>query len=360
MTTNKVSIFLTGATGYIGGSILQRLLVHPNANNFEITALVRSGEKAEVLESQFGVKTVLGSLQDSDKLTQLVADAHITINTAECDNVEAITAILLGLKQHHEKTGDVPHIIHTSGTGEFIDDARGEFASETVYSDLDIPTIEALPPSAPHRPVDLLVVAADAEDRYARTHIVMPSVVYGVAKGPLVDAGVMNPHTIIVPIFVRGALKRGNVGVMGKGITRWGNVHIDDLADLYIRMVDVILEDPATEKISHGREGYFFADNGELSMRSVLEAIADPLFTLGRISTRELVPYAPGEAGQYLVDEVHAGFLFTNSRTKGRRARRDLGCVPKHTAQDFLDGLREEVEVLVRKEDDAKASTEEP
>ena len=76
------------------------------------------------------------------------------------------------------------------------------------------------------------------------------------------------------------------------------------MADLYIRMLDTILEDPG--KVSHGREGYFFADNGELSMREVLKAIADALFALGRASTRELVPYGPGEAGQYLVNEVRS------------------------------------------------------
>ena len=115
-----------------------------------------------------------------------------------------------------------------SGVALIADEARGMYLSPKVYSDLDIPTIEALPPSAPHRPVDLLVVAADAEGGYARTHILMPSVVYGVATGPLVDAGVANPHTAMIPIFVRTALSRGSVGVMGKGISMWANVHVDD------------------------------------------------------------------------------------------------------------------------------------
>ena len=122
----------------------------------------------------------------------------------------------------------MPYAHLQSGTGEFIDDARGEFASETVYSDLDIPTIEAFPPSAPHRPVDLLVVAADTEDGYARTHIIMPSVVYGIATNPLVDAGIANPHTTMIPIFVRTALSRGSVGIMGKGLSVWAIVHVDD------------------------------------------------------------------------------------------------------------------------------------
>ncbi|KAI0661782.1 NAD-P-binding protein [Cubamyces menziesii] len=353
--SSKVSIFITGATGYIGGTVLQRLLSHPNAADFVITALVRNADKAKVLETQFGVKTVLGSFQDLDKLTDLAAGAQITIDIADCDNVEGTKAILRGLKQRHDKTGELPHFIHTSGTAEFADNARGEFASETVYSDLDIPTIEALPPSAPHRPVDLLVVAADAEGGYARTHILMPSVVYGVATGPLVDAGVANPHTAMIPIFVRTALSRGSVGVMGKGVSMWANVHVDDVADAYIQMLDAILRDPAS--VSHGREGYFFVEGGELAIREVLQPVADTLFALGRISTRELVPYAPGEAGKYLFNDYFAGLLFANFRVKGERTRRELGWAPKHTAQDFVEGLPAEIEVLVKKQDaQAKAS----
>ena len=67
-------------TGYIGGTVLQRLLSHPNAADFVITALVRNADKAKVLETQFGVKTVLGSFQDLDKLTDLAASAQITID----------------------------------------------------------------------------------------------------------------------------------------------------------------------------------------------------------------------------------------------------------------------------------------
>ena len=52
-----------------------------------------------------------------------------------------------------------------------------------------------------------------------------------------------------------------------------------------------------------------------------------------------------------------AGFMFTNSRTRGARARRELGWSPKYTAQDFVSGLPAEVEVLVKKFDaEAKSS----
>ncbi|KAI0368821.1 NAD-P-binding protein [Pilatotrama ljubarskyi] len=348
MSAEKLTVFFTGATGYIGGSILQLLLDHPNHERFEITALVRDTEKAKKLEASFGVKTVLGSLQDLDKLSNLAENAHIVIQVADCDNTEAIKAILSGLKQRHEKTGDVPLLIHTSGTGEICDNARGEYVSETIYSDLDIPLIESLPPTAIHRPVDLLIIAAD-EEGYVRSHIVAPAVVFGVASGPLFDAGISNAHTVITPLLVRSALDRGSVGILGKGISRWGDVHINDTADLYIFLLNALLSTP--EKVSHGRTGWFFAANGEHSIRELHEAVAGALFSLGRIKTKELIPYTKDELDKYFWGDYFAGLLFSNSRCKAERGRLELGWAPKHTSDEFVKIVKPEVELLVQKED---------
>ena len=66
--------------GYIGGSVVSRLLEHPNASNFEITALVRSPEKAAKMES-LGIKTFVGSLSELDKLEKLSSEADVLIST---------------------------------------------------------------------------------------------------------------------------------------------------------------------------------------------------------------------------------------------------------------------------------------
>ncbi|KAI0668324.1 NAD-P-binding protein [Trametes maxima] len=348
MSSDKVTIFYTGATGYIGGSVLQRLFEHPNRQNFDITALVRNTDKAEILEAQFSLKTVVGSLQDHEKLSTLAEDAHIVINTADCDDVDAMKAILRGMKARHDKTGDVPLLIHTSGAAELADDAGGEYSSDTIYSDLNISAIEALPPSAFHRPVTLLVVAADV-DGYARTHVIMPSIIYGVGTGPLFDAGIANPHTIVVPMLMRAALQRGSVGILGKGASRWGNVHLSDTADVYIRLLDALLSSP--DKVSHGREGYFFVENGEHGAEDIANSFAEPLFTLGRISVREPVQYTKEELVKYFGSEYIGRIMFTNARLTADRTRRELGWSPKHTPRDFLDGLKLEVESFVKKLD---------
>ena len=97
--TSKTNIFLTGATGtlsssqfgthakrniwalgYIGGSVLQLLLDHPKKDTFEITALVRSVDKAKLLNT-LGVNTVVASLSDLDKLTEVAAASDVVIHT---------------------------------------------------------------------------------------------------------------------------------------------------------------------------------------------------------------------------------------------------------------------------------------
>lgn len=67
--------------GYIGGAVLQLILQHPKASTFAITALVRDPAKAQLLESKFGVKSVVGSLQGFDKLAELAENAHIVVHT---------------------------------------------------------------------------------------------------------------------------------------------------------------------------------------------------------------------------------------------------------------------------------------
>ena len=108
-----------------------------------------------------------------------------------------------------------------------MDNARGEFASPTVTSDLDIAALDAIPPTAIHHAVDLLAVAADTEG-YARTYIVAPGIIYGLPHGPLFDAGVAKRNMNQISYFASAFLARGRAGILGKGADIWADVHIDD------------------------------------------------------------------------------------------------------------------------------------
>ncbi|KIJ63834.1 hypothetical protein HYDPIDRAFT_40854 [Hydnomerulius pinastri MD-312] len=333
--STKTQVFFTGATGYIGGAVLLRLLDHPTFASSEITALLRKAEKVPAFES-IGVKTVLGSNSDLDLLEKQASQSDIVFACADADDVPACEAILRGLKKRHQATGTVPILIHTSGTGVLTDNAGGNYAYDTVYDDLNLDQLETLPDTQLHRNVDLRVIAADKEG-YARTYIVLPSTIYGFATGKLVDLGIQNPRSILIPVLVQVSLSRGRGGMVGKGANRWPNVHIDDVGDLYIVVYDAILEG----KAGHGREGLYFGENGEHVLRDISIKISEALNDLGESDSRE-----PTSFDQSEYDKPEYKWLILvgmNSRCKSNRAH-SLGWKPKYTTEDMLQSIKDEVQ----------------
>ncbi|KAL5519747.1 hypothetical protein ACEPAG_1407 [Sanghuangporus baumii] len=339
--SGKQTIFLTGATGYIGGSILWRLLNHRDARTFNIKVLVRNPEKAKLLQEKFGVEAVIGSHADVDKIEGLVSEADYVISTADIDNFGAAKAILRGLKKYHEKNGRVPIYIRTSGTGVLMDNAGGNYATDRIYDDAKVEDIESLDPKTQvHREVDIEVVSADTAG-YARTYIVLPSLVYGIAKNGLTEAGIQNPHSIQVPNLIRASLARGQGGVVGLGKNKWPNVHIDDVADLYIVLFNKIRAN--VNSVPHGREGYFFGAYGEHDLYDVSKAIAQALVELGRGQSPEPTTFTKEEFDKYFGTFDYFG---PNSRCKPTRSLA-LGWKPTHTTKDLLASIKPEIEALI-------------
>ena len=74
---------------------------------------------------------------------------------------------------------------------------------------------------------EAIITEADTQG-YLRAHIVLPSLIYGVASHALVHAGVSHSTSIQIPTLIRAALDRGQAGMIGQGKSLWPDVHIDD------------------------------------------------------------------------------------------------------------------------------------
>jgi hypothetical protein len=126
-----------------------------------------------------------------------------------------------------------------------MDDARGMFATTTIYDDSDADQIESLAPTQLHRDVDLTITNADAEGQrawfsflrlsylpqfagYIKSHIIMPSAVYGLATGRLVDLGIQNAQSMQIPMLAKAALDRGRAGMIGAGKNIWPHVEVHE------------------------------------------------------------------------------------------------------------------------------------
>jgi len=336
--SSKTALFVTGA-GYIGGSVVARLLEHPNVRNFQITALVRSPEKAAKLET-LGIKTVVGSFTELDKMEKLSSEADVIINTADADDLNVTKALLNGSKKRFEMTGKVVVFIHTSGTGVFIDNAQGMFASETIYYDSDADQIERLPPTALHRNVDLEIVGADKAG-YVRSYIILPSTIFGIATGKLVDLGIQHAHSQQLPALIKAALVRGQAGMVGEGKNIWPHVHIDEVADLYIVLFNSIMSNPAT---GHGREGYYISENGEYNYYEAVKAVAEALVSKGLTKSLEPTSFTEEDYRKRPL----LNYLGTNSRCRGERAR-SVGWKPVKTTEDMLASIKPELDELLKK-----------
>lgn len=287
-----MNVFVTGASGYIGGSVAAGL----RAAGHRIVGLVRSEARAAEVR-EHGIEPLVGSLDDSGLLTQAARGADAVINAAQADHRGAVDTFLEAL------AGSGKPFIQTAGTSIVADLAAGE-PTDRVY-DEDTP-VHPLPGRAERVAInDAVVDAADG----MRAVVICPSLIYGKGRG-------VNPNSIQIPWLIALARKRGVPTHIGRGLNIWSNVHIDDLVDLYLLALD---QAPAG--------AFYYAENGENSMREVCQAIGRML-GLGDRTAPMTMADAVAEWGEGAANYT----MGSNSRVRAVRARRELGWAPHRPA----------------------------
>ncbi|KAJ8072715.1 hypothetical protein PM082_016274 [Marasmius tenuissimus] len=355
MPGERTKILVTGATGYIGGAVVDKFLARPDAPSLDIRAVVRSPEKGEKLKA-FGITPIIGSHDDEDLMVKAASQVDVVLAMADSDDLAAAKATLKGLKKRFEETGKQPILINTSGTGTLADDAAGMYTTDTVYDDADPDQIETLPYTKIHRNVDLEIVAADKEGiayvccvegplhlvspGYIRSYIILPSTIYSIAQGPLYEARISNPHSIQVPALIKAAIDRRQAGMVGNGVNVWPNVDIHELADLYSILYNSIIKNP--DGTGHGREGYYFGANGEHSLLDVCRSIGEALVDLGIATSPKPTSFTKEEIDKYFGG---SNFSENNSRCRANRSK-SIGWQPKKTTEDLLKSIRPEVQAM--------------
>jgi len=221
-----IDILIIGASGYIGGSTLSHLLKHPKREIFEITIFLRSPVKAKGFEA-FGVKAVIGSFSDLDVLERVSSESDVVFQSGDADDLPMTDAVLKGLKTRFENTRTLTALIYTSGTGVLVDRCDGSFEGKTIYSDLNVEQIKAIPDTAIHRKVELAVLEA-AKEGYVKTFTVLPSTIWGIASNEFTEKGPQNPISRQIPRLINFSVARGKTAIVGTGDNVWNHVEIGE------------------------------------------------------------------------------------------------------------------------------------
>ncbi|HVC19449.1 MAG TPA: NAD-dependent epimerase/dehydratase family protein [Vicinamibacterales bacterium] len=287
---HTMRIFLTGATGYIGSSVLDALV----RAGHEVTALVRDNEKAARVTAR-GAHPIIGNLAEPDSYRNSAEGQDGCIHTAfessargQAIDRTAVDTLIAAVKRPRTSGGGVSN-------GRFLVFTSGVWVLGNVP--------EAVDEAAPVNPIALVAwrpvheqIVLDAAGDGVRTVVVRPGIVYGGGRG------------IIGDLF-RSAVN-GLVRVVGDGSNHWALVYDRDLADLYARLAG-----------SRDASGVYHAnDEADERVNDIVEAISPYL------NTRPDVRHVPMEEARAKMGP-YADALALDQVVRSPRARA-LGWAP--------------------------------
>jgi len=279
-------IFLTGATGYIGSSVLEAAV----RAGHEVTALVRNGEKANRVAERHA-HPVIGDLANPASYAEAARGQQAYIHTgldgsaraAEIDR-GTIDTLVAAAREQRGRNVDIV-FVYTSGV--WVLGPSAEPMGEDA----------ALAPaaySAWRAPYEHAVLRAAGPG--LRTIVIRPGIVYGGSRG-------------IVSDLFKDAVN-GLIRVIGSGENRWALVYDRDLADLYVRLAT----HPGASGIYHG------TDEGDERVVEIVDAIA------AQMNVRPGVRHVPMKEARAKQGN-YAAALALDQVVRSPRAR-SLGWVP--------------------------------
>jgi nucleoside-diphosphate-sugar epimerase len=293
-----MKIFLTGATGYIGGVVAEKLL----QGGHQVVGLARSEASADALQ-KLGVEPRIGSLTDIRSLTDAARAADGVIHTAfdagshdfeaaNSGDVRAVGALIAGLQ------GTGKPLIYTSGTGVLGDTGRTVYDEQTPIAPSELPAVQAL-----QKRVDTEKAVLEAAD--VRGIVLRPPNVYGRGDGRAVFWMVRE-----------AARKLGSVPyAVGSEDNLWAFVHVDDLADLFVL---------AIEKATGGELFHAGAQPG-LRTKDIATALSQGMGLGGKTVALQIPELAAAIGSPPMAD-----YWASNSQSSSEKARRVLGWEPRH------------------------------
>ncbi|KAL6872173.1 hypothetical protein J3F83DRAFT_734040 [Trichoderma novae-zelandiae] len=336
------NILITGAAGYIGGSLVVGLLAAENVKfgPENINVLVRSEEQVGHF-GKLGVNAFQCSLLDEEKITSIVLEKNvdIVIHCASLLDPNLAYPLILALQKRRKATGREAFFIHTAGMGAFSKEAG--WPHGPVKDTDPVFELEKQIPSKDAFPVTRVSVAITefAKKANVTSFIVFPPLVYGRGTGPYKKLSVQVPGLVRASIAQKMVYKFEYEG-------RWPAAHISDVVDYYILLIKLIVEEKNPES---GEKGYYFAAAHYLSWWEIMEALAKSLHARGLVKEPRAAVWPSVELAEQALGfpSPYVQVAFSSSPQGVADKRYSIGWEPKWAAADFFDIVDDEVQSVL-------------
>ncbi|KAH7329444.1 hypothetical protein B0I35DRAFT_45103 [Stachybotrys elegans] len=334
------NILITGAAGYIGGTLLD-VLLKQHKQGLELGKLhvtVRTADQASALSS-IGATVIRVDLRDENAVKEAVVqhEIDIVIHCASAIDASLAKSLIAGLQQRKKLTGNEAHFIHTSGASAYADTEGWQHGpvkdTDAVYSlnkQIETPGLA--------RDTDTAVLEY-AVQCGVPAYSVNPPLVFG--RG----SGASNQLSFTIPLFVRTFMRTKAVYKLPIE-NQWSAVHVVDLANYYVCILQAIKNGTP---LPSGYDGYMFPSTHQFSYSELLEHLAAALHEMGYIDSAEVKTWPSKEAACKdlgIGPEVLRTALCSNTiiiPVKGET----IGWKPEWNKERFLQNLKDEVKDVV-------------
>ncbi len=356
------AILLTGATGYVGGTLLNSIVTSsdPTLSSLTVNVLVRSEDAASKLIDRYGsrVKPIQwAGLTDASGIESVASDYDLVINVASGFIPAGAQAFVRGLAKRTTpgQTTPAPWLLNISGctnlgdrpiTGTAYTSREWDDADSGAVYEYEAAEEEKAP--YPQRTTEVGVLTLASELGVNAVSLNTP-LIFGEGTG------LFNKQGIIIPVLMRYTVAHGYGFNLHDG-ANFDWVHVEDLAAAYIVLVKQILEreDKGTGVIPSGKKGILFPAVGRVLQREIFERCLDAAFEEG-VLPREDTPQAKEVRQKELkeiADEITYGLLdmaeqgWAGNKAQKGTVLKKLGWEPKYLEDAFRRDFKDELRAL--------------
>lgn len=312
-------VFVTGASGFLGGHICRRLI----KDGYSVRALIRNPNQ-DLGPRAGGIETVLGDLRDRNSLERAVEGIDKVFHIAALYRKENISRREM-FETHVQGTRNLLDVSIKAGVRRFI-----HCSTIGVHGDIKGPPANE---ESPYAPGDHYQESKTEGERIVLEYMAegrLPIVVFR-------PGGIYGPGDLrFLKLFK--AIKTRRFAMIGSGEVRYQVIYIDDL-------IDGILLCARTERAIGNV--YILTGNEPATLNQLVRTIAQ---VLGVRPTRLRVPFAPVYLAGFICEVICKPFgidpplyrrrvkFFSNTRWFDiSKAKAQLGFEPKTDLRTGLD-----------------------